>query len=72
MRVIHELALDQAWIWLAVDQTKRLSAIKAKQVILRSSTNAEDLSGFNGAGLYDSVSLAVRLMPPCLMVRVVG
>jgi hypothetical protein len=26
-------------------------------VILRSSTNAEDLTGFNGAGLYESVTL---------------
>lgn len=35
--------------------TERLSAIApGRRAILRSSTNAEDLAGFNGAGLYES------------------
>jgi hypothetical protein len=33
----------------------RLAQLPAGRAILRSSTNAEDLPGFNGAGLYESV-----------------
>jgi phosphoenolpyruvate synthase/pyruvate phosphate dikinase len=33
------------------------------RTLLRSSTNAEDLDGFNGAGLYDSVEAPVRPSP---------
>ncbi len=36
----------------------RLARFPAGRAILRSSTNAEDLPGFNGAGLYESVVLA--------------
>jgi phosphoenolpyruvate synthase/pyruvate phosphate dikinase len=36
-----------------------------EKVILRSSTNAEDIPGFTGAGLYKSVSLAVASMDTC-------
>ncbi len=34
---------------------KRAQALGAASVFVRSSTNAEDLPGFNGAGLYDTV-----------------
>jgi phosphoenolpyruvate synthase/pyruvate phosphate dikinase len=37
------------------DVTRRIHGFHAQRVILRSSTNAEDLVGFNGAGLYESV-----------------
>ncbi|MFM8767659.1 MAG: PEP/pyruvate-binding domain-containing protein [Rubrivivax sp.] len=33
------------------------------RTLLRSSTNAEDLDGFNGAGLYDSVEVPARPSP---------
>jgi len=35
--------------------TRRIHGFHAQRVILRSSTNAEDLAGFNGAGLYESI-----------------
>lgn len=35
----------------------------AHRLILRSSTNAEDLDGFNGAGLYDSVEVCADPTP---------
>lgn len=35
--------------------------MNAKKAILRSSTNAEDLKGFNGAGLYESISVKVQV-----------
>ncbi|NOY92520.1 MAG: hypothetical protein GXP55_15105 [Deltaproteobacteria bacterium] len=40
------------------DVTRRIHGFHARRVILRSSTNAEDLVGFNGAGLYESVVIA--------------
>ena len=40
---------------------EKLTAIAAgKPSILRSSTNAEDLEGFNGAGLYESIALPAQ------------
>jgi hypothetical protein len=36
---------------------EQITSHKMTSVILRSSTNAEDLTGFNGAGLYDSIAL---------------
>jgi phosphoenolpyruvate synthase/pyruvate phosphate dikinase len=36
-----------------------IHACGADEVILRSSTNAEDISGFTGAGLYESVHVKV-------------
>jgi hypothetical protein len=45
---IDKKFLDAAWGKVKKD-------LKGKGVFVRSSTNAEDLEGFNGAGLYDTV-----------------
>lgn len=37
---------------------RRIRAMPPGRVFLRSSTNAEDLPGFNGAGLYESIAIA--------------
>ena len=37
---------------------RRIRAMPAGRVFLRSSTNAEDLPGFNGAGIYESIVVA--------------
>lgn len=42
---------------------RRIRAMPSGRVFLRSSTNAEDLPGFNGAGLYESIAVA-RDAPP--------
>ncbi len=45
---INQAYLDRIW-------TKVQTDLGGKGVFVRSSTNAEDLEGFNGAGLYDTV-----------------
>ena len=40
---------------IAAIATRRTTLLGDKGVFVRSSTNAEDLPGFNGAGLYDTV-----------------
>lgn len=41
-----------------------IKSLGLKRIILRSSTNAEDLHGFNAAGLYESVALSVDPLVP--------
>lgn len=49
---------------LLVDLCGKLRKLATNQrFILRSSTNAEDLDGFNGAGLYESIVLAAGPSP---------
>jgi len=50
---IAKAPMDAAFRKAVVAETTKLSA--GKGVFVRSSTNAEDLPGFNGAGLYDTV-----------------
>ncbi|MCB9656733.1 MAG: hypothetical protein H6726_03710 [Sandaracinaceae bacterium] len=45
---------------LVDDLAQRARALGAERVILRSSANAEDLPGFSGAGLYESVVVDAR------------
>lgn len=52
---IANAAVDEALLTALQDSITQLGA---ERVRLRSSTNAEDLKGFNGAGLYDSESVA--------------
>jgi pyruvate, water dikinase len=52
--IMRNTAVDEA---LAADLNARVAEVFGDaKVRLRSSTNAEDLEGFSGAGLYDSVS----------------
>jgi len=51
-QMVRDRPVDPA---LLRDVTRRIHGFHAARVILRSSTNAEDLVGFNGAGLYESV-----------------
>jgi hypothetical protein len=50
---IREAPIDEKF--LGAVWTKVKKDLKGKGVFVRSSTNAEDLEGFNGAGLYDTV-----------------
>lgn len=51
---IGRIAVDNELVQSVID---KIVLNKWSSVIFRSSTNAEDLEGFNGAGLYESVSL---------------
>ncbi len=51
-RVIERAPIDRA---LLREVYRRVRAFPPGRVIFRSSTNAEDLVGFNGAGLYSSI-----------------
>jgi phosphoenolpyruvate synthase/pyruvate phosphate dikinase len=50
---IREAPIDRRA--LALVHTRVRKELRGKGVFVRSSTNAEDLEGFNGAGLYDTV-----------------
>ena len=52
-QVIQNTPLDSAVLKRITAQWK--TQLKGSGVFVRSSTNAEDLKGFNGAGLYDTV-----------------
>lgn len=55
-------AMRQAFMAIPLDKSfldecyQAMLGLKAKGVFVRSSTNAEDLAGFTGAGLYDTVA----------------
>ncbi|MFT5433787.1 MAG: hypothetical protein ACI9OJ_004495 [Myxococcota bacterium] len=50
---IRSAPIDPSLLQSVMDGTVRLGG--AKRLFIRSSTNAEDLKGFSGAGLYDTV-----------------
>ncbi len=52
-KAIIAAPMDAQFRKLLLGETKKLAGDKG--VFVRSSTNAEDLAGFNGAGLYDTV-----------------
>ncbi|MFO0696474.1 MAG: PEP/pyruvate-binding domain-containing protein [Polyangiales bacterium] len=52
--ILERLPIDPS---LVRDVRRRILAWPTRKTIVRSSTNAEDLPGFNGAGLYESVVL---------------
>ncbi len=54
---IAKAPIDQAVLDLVYQRVRR--KLGGKGVFVRSSTNAEDLPGFNGAGLYDTVANVV-------------
>ncbi len=54
---IIKAPIDQAVLDLLYQRVRR--KLGGKGVFVRSSTNAEDLPGFNGAGLYDTVANVV-------------
>lgn len=47
--------MDDALVSRITRGLKEIGAVSGRGVFVRSSTNAEDLPGFNGAGLYDTV-----------------
>ena len=49
---IEQAPIDPA---LVTEVRRRVMALPGRRHIFRSSTNAEDLAGFNGAGLYESI-----------------
>jgi pyruvate,water dikinase len=51
---IGRITVDNELVQSVID---KIVLNKWSSVIFRSSTNAEDLEGFNGAGLYESVPL---------------
>jgi phosphoenolpyruvate synthase/pyruvate phosphate dikinase len=57
-RIFERLPVDRA---LVRQVQARLRQLPRGRVIFRSSTNAEDLVGFNGAGLYESVVIGPSL-----------
>ena len=54
-REILEAPLDDALLAEVMSRVSALGLAEGKGVFVRSSTTAEDLPGFNGAGLYDTV-----------------
>lgn len=52
---IAEAPIDDALLDAVISQLELLELPEDAGVFVRSSTNAEDLPGFNGAGLYDTV-----------------
>lgn len=54
-KAIRDVPLDPAVLDQLWERAAPLFASGAKGLFVRSSTNAEDLPGFNGAGLYDTV-----------------
>ncbi len=55
-RAIEEAPVDPAIVAAVRDRIRRIAP--SGRVRLRSSTNAEDLPGFNGAGLYSSLAIS--------------
>jgi len=51
---ITEAPLDRAFMKAVADIVERLDIGRDRGLAVRSSTNAEDLPGFSGAGIYDS------------------
>lgn len=65
--IIRKQMIDQELVKSVMD---RIQQHKMTSVIFRSSTNAEDLTGFNGAGLYESVSLGGKNLTDPLEVAI--